>query len=287
MFKKIAALIDRLPGEWLVFISAFLFSTSGGVTKSFQMDAFLLPGVRSMLAGLVLLPFLRPKKIVWDRWLLTLIASFTGLVLCILCAIRFTTAANALALQYTTPLFICLGDWIFRHKRPSARRLAPIVIMLVGIIVILCEPNTGTNFVGNLFGIGAGLAFAGVSVSLNRVRAGGYMSTIALLNLAAGAIILIALLLWPGYRIHIELSAIPYVLYLGLVQLSSGYIFYMMGVRKVGPQKASILGAWEFILTPVWAFLLVRELPTVYGAIGWVVLLIAVFIENRFVKEED
>ena len=285
MFKKIAAAIDRLPGEWLVFISAFLFSTAGGVTKSFQMDAVLLPGVRSMLAGLVLLPFLRPKKIVWDRWLLLLIASFTGLVLCILCAIRFTTASNALALQFTTPLFICLGNWIFLHKRPSLRRALPIIIMLIGIIVILCEPNTGTNFKGNLFGVGAGLAFAGVSVSLNKVRAGGYLSTITLLNLAAGVIILVPLLLWPGYQVHIDPKAIPYVLFLGLVQLSGGSIFYMMGVRKAGPQKASILGAWEFVLTPVWAYLLVRELPTVYGAIGWVILLIAVLIENRTPKE--
>ena len=286
MFKKIVAAIDRLPGEWLVFISAFLFSTAGGVTKSFEMDAILLPGVRSMLAGIVLLPFLRPKKIVWDRWLLLLIFSFTGLISCILCAIRFTTASNALALQFTTPLFICLGNWIFQHKRPSGRRLLPIVIMLIGIGIILMEPNTGTNLMGNLFGIGAGLAFAGVSVSLNKVRAGGYLSTIALLNLCGGALILSVLLLWPGYTIHIELSAIPYVLFLGLVQLSGGYIFYMMGVRKVGAQKASILDVWEFILTPVWAFLLVRELPTVYGAVGWVVLLIAVLIENRFVGDE-
>ena len=285
MFKKIAAAIDRLPGEWLVFISAFLFSTAGGVTKSFQMDAILLPGVRSMLAGLVLLPFLRPKKIVWDRWLLLLIASFTGLVLCILCAIRFTTASTALALQFTTPLFICLGNWLFLHKRPSLRRALPIIIMLIGIIVILCEPNTGTNFKGNLFGVGAGLAFAGVSVSLNKVRAGGYLSTITLLNLAAGVIILVPLLLWPGYQVHIDPKAIPYVLFLGLVQLSGGYIFYMMGVRKAGPQKASILGAWEFVLTPVWAFLLVRELPTVYGAVGWIILLIAVLIENHTAKE--
>ncbi|MBR5430439.1 MAG: EamA family transporter [Firmicutes bacterium] len=287
MFKKIAAVFDKLPGEWLVFISAFLFSTAGGVTKSFQMDAILLPGVRSLLAGLVLLPFLRPKQIVWDRWLACLIASFTGLVLFILCAIRFTTASNALALQFTTPLFICLGNWLFLHKRPSARRLLPIVIMLIGIIIILCEPNTGTNFLGNLCGVGAGLAFAGVSVSLNRVRAGGYLSTITLLNLMAGVIILVPLLLWPTYHVHIELSAIPYVLFLGLVQLSGGYIFYMMGVRKVGPQKASILDVWEFILTPVWAFLMVRELPTVYGAVGWVVLLIAVLIENRFVGEGE
>ena len=93
------------------------------------------------------------------------------------------------------------------------------------------------------------------------------------------------MLLWPGYQVHIELSAIPYVLFLGLFQLSGGYIFYMMGVRKAGPQKASILGAWEFVLTPVWAFLLVRELPTVYGAVGWVVLLAAVLIENHTVKE--
>ena len=285
-FKKAAAKADALPGPWLVFFGAVLWSTAAGVTKSFQMDAILLPGVRSLLAGLVLLPSLRPKRIVWDRWLLTLVLSYTLLVLFILCSIRYTTATNALALQYTTPMFICLYNWVVLHRPPSRRRLIPIAVMLAGIIIILCEPNTGTNFIGNIYGVAAGAAFAGVSLSLDRVRCGGYLSTVTLLNLCAAALILIPLMIAPGYKIEIQLSSIPYVLYLGLIQLSLGYIFYMMGIRKTSPQKASILGVWEFILSPIWAFLLVGELPTVFGAVGWTVMLLAVFIENKFVPEK-
>jgi len=281
LLNRLIAKVEKWPGSVLVFLAAVLWSTAGGVTKSFTLDAVLLPGIRSLIAGLVFLPFLRPKKIVWDRWLFGMVISYTSLVVLILCSLRFTTAANALALQFTSPMWIMLVSIIVQRKLPSFRRFLPVGIMLVGIVIMLLEPNEGGSLLGNIMAILAGAAFAGVSICLPHVKAGGYLSMLSFINLCVAAIVLIPLAIAPNYTIHVPLSTLPYIFFLAVFQLSGGYFFYSIGMNKVSAQKATILCAWEFILTPVWAYLLVGELPSVFGAVGWVILLAAILLEGR------
>ena len=245
-----------------------------------------MPGIRSLLAGVALLPFLRIKKIVWDRWLLAMVICYTALVVLILSSLRLTTAANALALQFTSPLWVMLWNVCVERRLPTLRRFIPVAVMIIGIAIFLLEPKQGSNFLGNILAILAGAAFAGVSICLKRVQAGGYLSMLSFLNLCAAVLVLVPLALWPGYTIYVPSNAWPYILFLALFQLSSGYIFYMLGLRTVTPQKATILCVWEFILTPVWAFLLVGELPSMFGAVGWAVLLVAILLEGKLVREE-
>lgn len=287
MFRKISDAVNSLSGSWLIFIGAALWSTSGGVTKSFEMDAVMQACVRSLMAGVLLLPCLKPKQMVIDKWAVGYVVSFIAVIILILSSIRLTTAANALALQFTAPLWIFLWGLLVHRKRPSRLRIIIMAIMLLGIVVMLCEPNTGSNLLGNILGVCAGAAFAGVSVCLKQVRLGGNLSTIAFANICAGPIILLGLLLLPGYTMHVPSNAWLYIAYLAVFQLVGGYVFYMLGLRKVTPQKATILSIWEFILTPVWALLLVGELPTEYGAIGWVILLAAIMLENRMLPAEE
>lgn len=285
MPRDVLSYFEKMPGNLLIFFGALLWSTAGGVIKSFELDEFLLPAVRALLAGVVLLPFLRPRQIVWDRYLLGMILTYAGLSFSILIALRYTTAANAIALQFTAPIWIFFWDLCVQRRLPSLRRLLPLICMALGVGIILLEPKSGSSLAGNLLALLAGLSFAGISRFLPRVRAGGGLSTIALINLCAGTLMFLPQLLLPNCSVHVPLNVWPYLLYLSVFQLSAGYVFYYAGLRKVSTQKATILSTWELVLTPVWAFLLVGELPTLYGAVGWLVLLAAVMLENLLVHE--
>lgn len=285
MFNKLVAVLEKWPGPVLIFCAAALWSTAGGVIKSFEMDAILLPAVRSVVVALVLSPFLHIKQVRWNKWLPALILSYTLLCTCILMAIRYTTAANAIALQFTAPLWVFLGNAIIKRRLPSLRRCVPLVIMLIGLLIIVLGPQEGNGTLGNILAILAGGFFAVFSLCMPRVKTAGILSTLCLINFGAGLLIIIPLALLPNYSIQVPLQAWPYIFYLGIFQLTGGHVFYLVGLRKVSTQKATLLSTWEFILAPVWAFLLVGELPSANGIIGWVILLAAIIIENT-IKEK-
>ncbi len=273
--------IERIPGPLGIFIGAALWSTAGGVTKSFQMDAFLLPAIRSVIVGLFFLPFIEWKKIVWDKWLFLCILSYGALVMLVLAALRFTTATNAIALQFTSPLWLFLFSVLVQHYRPSKKKLVPVVLITAGIVIGLCEPTVGSNTFGNILGALGGVGLAGFTVTQKKVRTNSQAATLGLCNMGTALILFPILLLLPQYEIVIPGNAWIYLIYLSVIESGFGYLFYMAGASKVPSQKATTLSALELVLTPVWSFLLVRELPTIYGAISWILILTAILVETR------
>ena len=278
VISRIKSALDRLPGELAICIAALLWSSTGGVIKSFEMDALLLPALRAPLAGLVLLPFVRWKEIVWDRWLFGTILSYAGLCGLILSAIRLTTASNALALQFTSPLWVYLYCLFVLKRKRSARKTLPIACMALGIAVILLEPHTGSNTLGNILGALSGIGLAGFTAIQSRTATASLPARLALCNFGTAILLSAILSLRRGFVITLPPGTGLYLLLLVLI-LNSGYIFYMTGSSKVTPQKATLIGALEFVLTPLWAFLLAGEVPSLYGAAGWVLLLAAVLLE--------
>jgi len=277
---RFIASLQKLPGKWLVIMAAVLWSTGGGVAKCFTMDPVVLAGLRSLIAGLVMLPFLRVRRIVWDKWMFMLILSNMTMVVSILIAIRYTTAANALALQYTASMWIVLWNLLVLRRKLPARRLIMAGLMLAGIAVILSEPNTGSNMLGNLFGLLSGIGYAATTVGYQKAQGGGNFSSLCAAQLSAGILVLAFLLIMPGHSISVPQGAWPFIIYMGVGQIAGGYVLYLSGLPKMLPQRATALTIWEFILTPVWAFVLVGEFPTIYGVIGWILLLCAVLLES-------
>lgn len=274
-------MLQKIPGKWLIIMAAVFWSTGSAISKCFQMDTVLLAALRSLITGVVLLPFLRLRKVVWNKWLFLLIISNICLVICILTALRFTTAANALALQYTASMWIALWSLlVLKHKMPL-KRMLPVIMTALGVAVIMLEPNTGSNALGNIFGMFSGIFFAAVTVLYKKVDAGGDLGSLCIVHFSTGVIILGALLILPGGSLMVPAGAWPYIIYMGIVQMAFGYICYLTGMNTVSPQKAATLSIWEFILTPVWAFVLVGELPTLCGAAGWLILLAAALLEGR------
>jgi|GEM_PF-953327 len=285
--SKLLILMNRLSGPWLIFIAAVLWSTVGGVSKSLQMDPLLFAGFRALIGGMVLLPLLQPRQLVWDKWLVGLILSYTGMTAFVLTAMRYTTAGNTIALQDSALVWLFLWALLIGRKRMSWRRVVPVLLASLGIAVFLLEPNTGSNAFGNVLACLAGICFACLSVCMRNARAATPLSLIGLMNVSSGVLILLGLLILPDYTFRVPPIAWPVILLMGTVQLSGGYLCYCLGVRKIEPQRAQLLCTWELVLSPVWSFLMVGELPTVYGFIGWLVMIAAIVLENKlFIPEQ-
>ena len=280
VFSLLNSKLERLPGSWLIFIGALCWSTAGAVVKSFDTDPLLLAGLRSLLGGLVLSIFIRPRKICFDKWLLLLILFYTGLIACALNAFRLTSATLVIAMQYTAPIWIFLLNWLL-IKKPAKEKVPVMLLILGGVLIFLLEPVSALTARGNLLALNMGITFAGVSICLKRVRHDNPLGVVAVMNLGGSLILLPLALLLPGANMQVNAGDWLYILYLAIFQLSAGYFFFMLGMQKVTPQKGTLLCVWELALTPVWAFLMVRELPGLHVAAGTLLLMFALFWDNR------
>ncbi len=286
MLKNLQQKIFNLPGSWLIIIGAVLWSTSGAVVKSFDTDPVFVAGLRSLIAGLVLAPAIRPKKIKFDRWVILYIIGFAGLVVGVIPAFRMTSATVVIGMQYTAPVWIFIASAII-SKKPQMDRLPIILLIIIAMAIFLIEPVSGTAFWGNWLAVVLGICFAVLSYALSRIEHDNALGLVAVVNLGAALIIMPICYALPAIDTYVAPSEWPYLIYLALFQLSAGYFFYSLGMKKVPAQRATLLAVWEFILTPVWALLIVQELPSFYILSGAILLLIALVLDAKLAQKKS
>src|SRR5262245_28125769 len=139
-------------------LCAVLWSTGGLLIKSIAWPALAVAGLRSALAAVVLMLALREWRPRWSWWLvsgaLAGAASMLGFVL----ATKLTTAANAIFLVYTAPLYVALlSPWVLREPIHGEDWLT-LLLALLGVGCFCVEQLTWNGWVGNLCALGSGQA---------------------------------------------------------------------------------------------------------------------------------
>ena len=127
----------------------------------------------------------------------------------------------------------------------------------------------------------SGLCFAWLTLTMKRLGPKITAGHISICNLCTLPFLL---LLIPGNALDqfAALTLRQWVLGMlfGLIRFGLPFVIYSVGLRTTPPQKASILSLLELVLTPIWAYLLVGELPSVYGFICWVVIILGLLSES-------
>ena len=272
--------LGNISGAWLVFLAALAWSMAAGVVKVFDTHPLLLVGLRSLIGGLVLAATIRPKKIVFDRWLLLTIIVYTCMVTVTINALRMTAAAVVIAMQYTAPLWIFLVIWLV-SKKLDKQRLVVMIIIAAAISLFLIFPVPGTTGGGNWLALLLGILFAAMSVCLKKLRHDNTLGIVSIFNLGAALIVLPLCLILPDVPLYVGPTDWLFIAFLGIFQLTAGYVFYSLGIKKVTPQKATLLGMWQFVLAPIWAFLAVGELATPIVWVACILLIGALLWDNR------
>ncbi|MFH1761296.1 MAG: DMT family transporter, partial [bacterium] len=205
-------------GIWFAFLSAFLWSTGGLGIKILPFDGIQVTAFRSLIAALILLPFFRPSKIKWNKTLVGFVISFTWMCTSFVVSTKLTTAANAIALQYTSVFWVFFIDELPVIKRIPKGKIPPLIIVLVGILFYMTEPNTGTNVVGNLLALSSGFAFGLVAITLKRLSLPDGKSAICLAN----AVNFIVLFIFMRFQLpHLNNAAfeLSILIFLGAFQI--------------------------------------------------------------------
>jgi len=267
-------------GVFYVFSAAVLWSTGGLFIKQIGADPFLINAVRTAVAGLALAPFARWDGIKFDRYLCGYILGYAWLTNSFVTATKLTSAANAIALQYTAPLFVFIYLVLFKKEKVKAQIFLPVLFIAVGIVCYLSEPNQGTSALGNLVGLSSGMALAVMTLCLPRLKNYSGFGLVSLSNICT-ALLLLPVIMAKGLSAVFSLSPGDWasLCYLGMFQLGLAYVLFVKGVQIVSSFRGAILALAEAVLNPIWVYLFVGEIPSYYGISGWFFVLGAVVLD--------
>lgn len=261
-------------GRSYILAAAVLWSLGGAVTKSIDLDGVTVAFYRSLFAGLVLVPFVPRSRRVFRPVMVPLGLVFGAMTGLFLAAMKATTAANAIDLQYTSTFWIVPLGVLFLGERPDRRTLAGVALALVGIALIVGFGHEGAGeWVGIGLGLASGLAYAGVVIGMRGLREVDPVWLSAVNNLGGS----LALGAWmtlsrgrppaPSPRQGLALAAF------GAVQMALPYTLFARGLRTVSATEAGLITLAEPILTPVWVVLVTHERPGLPTLIGGLFLL--------------
>jgi len=270
----------KISGGTLVFLGALFWSLNSPLIKFLEVDAFLTCGFRSVIAGIVLLPFLRPKKIKWGLWLLIYLTAYCGLCVGIVLALRQTSAAIAVGMQYASIIWLFVVSSV-ATRRLDKNRLIPVLMIFTGVVVFMISGLEGSSMTGNLIALTESISFAFMTVGAKKSGSENPLGLTALANLFTGFFVFT--FLPPDLSDTLAFTGQEWLimLILGVVQVGMGYAFYNMGVSKVSPQKASVIALWEMILGPVWVALFLKEYPSLLVCIGFVIIIAGIFLDAK------
>jgi drug/metabolite transporter, DME family len=266
----------------MVLGAALLWSTGGLFIKWNDLSAFELSCGRSLFAAATVMLLTRREG--FGVNLITGIAAvlYAVLLLLFVVATKLTTAANAIFLQYTAPVYILLLEPVLFKEKYRAQDFVTVAVCLGGMSLFFVGQLRPEDVKGNLAALGSGLCFAFFFLLLRHRRAREVNRASAviygswLLALAAA----VALTAFPEQtRGGAELTARNFAVmaYLGVFQIGVAYTLLTAGVaRGVKSLDAGIIGYVEPVLNPVWVFLVLGERPSQWALLGGAVIIAAV-----------
>lgn len=271
----------RLSGSVLVFLGAVFWSLNSPLVKYLTADPLLICGLRSLIAGVALAPFIRLKRLNWTPWMILYISSYCALCISIILALSKTSATIAIGMQYTATVWLFLVNLLLtRTLRRNA--LIPVLLISAGVIFFMFSGGSKTNSTGNLIALSEGIFFACMSVGAKESAGTNPLGLTAIANLFTGLFVFLAFPTTGGKIVSLSGQDWLILLVLGVVQIGAGYGFYNLGILKVTAQKASIIALWEMILGPVWVAIFLKEYPNAMVLAGFLIILIGMFADAKY-----
>jgi drug/metabolite transporter (DMT)-like permease len=254
-----------------LLIAATLWSSGGLLIKLVSWNPVAIAGLRSLIAVLILLVFFRHSRLSWSFYQIGGAVAYAVTVILFVVATKLTTAANAILLQYTAPVYVALlGAW-FLGESTQWFDWTIIFVVIGGMVLFFLDHLTAGNLLGNGFAILSGLSFSFLILFLRKQKNESPLGSVILGNLLTGLI---------GLPFMFESMPSPMswvgLILLGVVQLGLSYVLYSEAIKHVTALEAVLIPGIEPILNPIWVFLILGEVPGKWALAGGFIVFISV-----------
>jgi len=265
----------------LVVGAAVLWSTGGLFIKAIQLSAFELSFGRSLLAAITIALFTRREGFGINKISAVTSILYAALIILFVLATKLTTAANAIFLQYTAPVYVLLLEPVFYKEKFRGRDFITVALCLGGMTLFFVGKLRPQDVSGNLLALASGVAFALFVLLMRHSKARD-------VNRASSAIYgnLIAVAICTPWFLGaakrgISATDFACIAYLGIVQIGFAYLLFTLAMaRGVRSLDAGIIGYIEPVLNPVWVFLFIGERPSGWAMIGGLIIVTSVIFHT-------
>ena len=206
-----------------------------------------------------------------------------GVYTCFTVANKLTTAANAIVLQFTCPVFIVILSAIFLKQKIRKNDLAVVIATLAGIALFFFDQLKPGHILGNFVAIAAGMFMAVMFILVGNMEGDERFSTITngqFLTFFVGLPFIIAT------KPEFTAAATASILVLGVFQLGISYILYVKSTQYCPPLACCLLGALEPLLNPVWVLIFDGERPGVWALIGGIIVVVSITLWCIFDRDK-
>jgi drug/metabolite transporter (DMT)-like permease len=254
--------------------AALCWSIAGVLIKAVATTwpGLAVAGGRGIIAALFLVLTNRGLRFHFSRDQVIGAVGYAACTVTFCTATTLTSAANAILLQYTAPVWIALlGAWLLGERATRADWLT-IITVLGGMTLFFRDSLSFGHLGGDLLAVLSGVCFAGMTIALRRQKGGSPVESIILGNVLA----FLVGLPWIVTAPMLPPSGWAALLALGIVQLGMSYWLYARAIRHVTALEAVLIPVIEPILNPIWVLIFLHETPSRWSLIGGTIVLTAV-----------
>ena len=317
--------MKKIDGAWAMVICAIGWSLAGVFMKYVNINSFAMAGFRSVFAFITIAALTRhlprfviktetgetDKKCTLYLWLAALNYAATMILFC-LCN-KLTYSANAVLLQYTNPAWIILLGPLLLGETNTRIDYVSIIGVVIGMLLFFAETIFGSLFVnasaasenivaavnpdtvtlGNILALVSGITFGLTTIfqrKLQLISQGKTTNT----NTAGDAFMIAQIITAAFGLIFVfttdngipDKQSLLFLVLLGVVQMGIPNVAYTIGIKKVRALSASLITMLEPLMNPVWVFLFVHEVPSVFSIIGGIIILGCILLREIVNKRQ-
>ncbi len=272
--------MERRKAILLLVLTVVLWSTSGLLVKLLGWHPLAISGTRSAIAAVVIWSAIRRPRLTGSVPQIGGALAYLAAQSLFVVSTSLTSAANAIFLQYTAPVYVAIfGAW-YLHERAKAVDWWTMGLIFVGMALFFGDDLTTAGYWGNLLAILNGICFAWLILFLRKEKDGSPETT-ALLGNGLAALVGI-----PFVATSWQAGTLPsaqgwaILLFLGVFQLGVPYLLYSRAIRGLRAVEAVLIQTLEPILNPLWVLWVIGETPGPWALAGGAVVLGAVTLRG-------
>lgn len=272
-----AQLRAQRRGTLYVFLAAVLYSIGGLCIKLIPWHGMSINGGRNIVSVLVVGSYLllthhSPR---WNKWIALGAVSVCGTNILFTLANKMTTAANAIVLQFTAPIFVIVLSLLFWRKKPQKLDIAVCAVTLLGVTCFFVESLEAGDMLGNVLALVSGLSYAGVFL-LNDLPDADPISSVFWGDVCSAVVGLPYLVKETNFTVPALISLVI----LGAFQVGVAYILMCEGLKTTPAVTASLISGIEPVLNPTLVAIFYHEMIGLLSFVGAVIVVGAVVTYN-------
>ncbi|MDR1619962.1 MAG: DMT family transporter [Clostridiales bacterium] len=269
-----------------MLLCALMWSLGALLLKLIPWHPFAVSGIRSLIAGGVLLVYMRltKTKLLLSKKTVALSLVVAAIFVCYVPAARMTNSANAVVLQYTAPVYVLAFGALRYKRRPQLGDALVGLFTIVGVALFFFDQLAAGSFLGNMLALASGIFLAAIFFIGGGVTERERFSGLFLGQMVSMVIGLPFVFTKP---MLINTDTVLCILTLGVVQLGIPYILYVRASRHCRPFACSLLSVIEPLLSPIWIYVAIGEAPGMMALYGSIVVLVSVTVWSVWQSKKD